>query len=159
MKRLFFLCLTLGLLVFAGIKIRNHFHIPAIPPGQTRLIAADGSETELGSFSEPYILVSCVQSWCGDCIREAPSIEALQQKFGKDRLAVVFISDEEPEKLRMFSRLSKTGLPVYRSPESLDALGIRVFPSTWLLGPDRKVLMARLEGFNWNSPEVHSLIR
>lgn len=159
MKKTLNIILLAGIAVFIALKIRNHFFIPELPIGKTSLISEDGSKLEIEQLDQPYLLISCVQSWCGDCIRETPSIQALQEKAGKEKLAVVMMSDEEWNKIRHFRQLSKTSLPVYRCSNSLKDLGIHVFPTTWLLGPDRKVLLAKLEGYDWNSPEVHALLK
>jgi thiol-disulfide isomerase/thioredoxin len=151
--------LLAGIIVFLALKIRNHFFIPELPIGKTSLISENGEKLDIEQMEEPYLLISCVQSWCGDCIRETPSIQALQEKTGKEKLAVVMMSDEEWGKIRRFSELSKTSLTVWQSEKSLADLGVRVFPTTWLLGPDRKILLAKLEGFDWNSAEVHRLLK
>jgi thiol-disulfide isomerase/thioredoxin len=151
--------LLVGIIVFLALKIRNHFFIPDLPIGKTSLISENGEKLDIEQMEEPYLLISCVQSWCGDCIRETPSIQALQEKIGKEKLAVVMISDEEWGKIRRFSELSHSNLPIRQSEKSLADLGVRVFPTTWLLGPDRKVLLAKLEGFDWNSAEVHRLLK
>jgi thiol-disulfide isomerase/thioredoxin len=150
------LLLALG---FLGVKAWNHLHIPEFPLAKTRLIQADGKELMPNDIRQPYVLVSFFQSWCGDCVREAPSIRALQEKMGPEKLAVLLISDEEWKKINRFAELSGPGLPFYQSGTPLEDLGIRVFPSTWLLGPDRKILLAKLEGYDWNSAEVHALIK
>ena len=151
--------LLVGIIVFLALKIRNHFFIPDLPIGKTSLISENGEKLDIEQMEEPYLLISCVQSWCGDCIRETPSIQALQEKIGKEKLAVVMMSDEEWGKIRRFSELSHSNLPIWQSEKSLADLGVRVFPTTWLLGPDRKVLLAKLEGFDWNSAEVHLLLK
>ena len=159
MKNWLTVVLIVALVVFAGIKVWNHFHMPELPIGKTTLLKADGSQLETNNIKQPYLLISCFQSWCGDCIRESPSIKALQEKVGEEKLAVLLVSDEDWGKINRFSQLSKTGLPVYQSNKSLNELGVRVFPSTWLLGPERKILLAKLEGYDWNSAEVQALIQ
>jgi thiol-disulfide isomerase/thioredoxin len=159
LKRFFLYGLVSATVLILALKIRNHFFIPELPIGKTSLISEDGSKLEIEQLEQPYLLISCVQSWCGDCIRETPSIQALQEKAGKEKLAVVMMSDEDWKKIRRFSELSHSSLPVWQSGTSLADLGVRVFPTTWLLGPDRKVLLAKLEGYDWNSPEVHALLK
>lgn len=159
MKKVVKILLIAGIAGFLALKIRNHFFIPELPIGKTSLMSEDGRKLEIEQLEQPYLLISCVQSWCGDCIRETPSIQALQEKAGKEKLAVVMMSDEEWGKIRRFSELSHSNLPVWQSEKSLADLGVRVFPTTWLLGPDRKILLAKLEGFDWNSAEVHRLLK
>ncbi len=112
--------------------------------------------------SEPdgkYLVVSYVQSWCGDCYRELPSLSALQSKIGKERLQVVLVSDEDWQKIHLLQKRSESDLPFFRSAKEFSDYGIRYFPTTVLLSPERKVLMIREEGYDWNGPEVHRLIQ
>lgn len=145
--------------VFAAWKIWSYQQIPELPLGKTRLETVDGRIFEPSGTKGKYLLISCFQSWCGDCIREAPSIQALQKSLDEDKLEVLLISDEAWEKINRFGKLSKTDLSYFRSQTSFGELGIRVYPTTWLLSPDRKVLMVKREGFDWNSPEVHAMIQ
>jgi thiol-disulfide isomerase/thioredoxin len=153
----FIIILSAGLLL--AYRLKNHFIVPELPLGLTSLTASDGTTYNPARTNGKFLLVSCFQSWCGDCIREAPSIAALEKFAGKDKLEVLMISDESQEKLERFQALTRTSLPVYRSEKSFDELGIKVYPSTWLLAPDGSILLAKLEGYDWNSVEVQNLIQ
>jgi len=159
MKKISFLLLILVFSFFAGRKIWRHFHVPDMPLNHVVLSTETGEILKTKTIKQPYLLVSYFQSWCGDCIREAPSIEALQKSLGKEKLEVILISDEDWPKIKRFSGLSKTNLSVYQSGTSLEDLGIHIYPTTWLLGPDRQIMMVKQEGFDWNSEEVIKLIQ
>jgi len=159
MKKISFLLLILAFSFFAGRKIWRHFHVPDMPLNHVDLSTETGEKLKTETIKQPYLLVSYFQSWCGDCIREAPSIEALQKSLGKEKLEVILISDEDWTKIKRFSSLSKTNLPVYQCGTSLEDLGIHIYPTTWLLGPDRQIMMVKQEGFDWNSEEVIKLIQ
>jgi thiol-disulfide isomerase/thioredoxin len=150
---------ALVVIVFAGYKFWSYQQIPEIPLGKTTLKTADGRILDPSGITGKYLLISCFQSWCGDCIREAPSVQALRNSMGARKLDVLMVSDEDWEKINRFGKLSKTDLSLLRSQTSFSELGVRVYPTTWLLSPDHKVLMVKREGFDWNSPEVHALIR
>lgn len=159
MKKISFLLLILVFSFFAGRKILRHFHVPDMPLNHVDLSTETGEKLKTATIKQPYLLVSYFQSWCGDCIREAPSIEALQKSLGKEKLEVILISDEDWSKINRFSSLCKSNLPVYQSGTSLEDLGIHIYPTTWLLGPDRQIMMVKQEGFDWNSEEVIKLIQ
>jgi thiol-disulfide isomerase/thioredoxin len=145
-------------LIFLANQVRNYYHNPELPLGKTRFFREDGSEWFMEKPSGKYLLISCFQSWCRDCIKEAPSIAALQKSIGKDRLEIVLVSDEDASKVQRFGELIQQEMPLFRSEKSFSELGIRVYPSTWLLRPDRKIILTKTEGYNWDSPEVHALI-
>ena len=133
--------------------------MPDMPLNHVELTSETDEKLKTATINQPFLLVSYFQSWCRDCIQEAPSIEALQQSVGKEKLEVILISDEDWPKIKRFSSLTNTNLPVYQSGTSLEDLGIHVYPTTWLLGPDRNVIMVKQEGFDWNSEEVIKLIQ
>jgi cytochrome c biogenesis protein CcmG/thiol:disulfide interchange protein DsbE len=145
--------------IFLAVKIKNRFVMAELPLAETSFLRADGSRLNTTSLAGKYLIVSCFQSWCGDCIREAPSIAKLQEFAGKEKLEVLMVSDEEWAKINRFAALLKCDLPMYQSGKSFDELGIRIYPSTWLLNPEGKILLAKLEGFNWNSDEVRRMIQ
>lgn len=151
---------VIAALLLAGLLaiVRNYYHNPELPLSKTRLTTLDGRAWDPQKSKGKYLLISCVQSWCRDCIREVPSLAALQAFAGKNRLEVLLVSDEDPQKIRQFADRIKADLPIYQSAEKFSDLGIRVFPVTWLLDPEGKVLLTKLEGYDWNSAEVQALI-
>jgi len=146
-------------LSFVGWKAWRRFTTPELPLWTTRLVDAKGQELKLSEAKEKYLLVSYFQSWCGDCIRELPSMVNLQKEVGGDKIKLVFISDEDWTKIGNFQTHAKISIPCYQSDKSMDAQGIYVYPSTFLLGPDRKVLLLKRERFDWNSAEVKAFIQ
>lgn len=41
-------------------------------------------------------------TWCGPCVKEIPDFNKLQEKYGKDGLVVLSITDESPNKVEEF---------------------------------------------------------
>jgi thiol-disulfide isomerase/thioredoxin len=138
------------LAAFAGIALWFRFFFQPTPP----------QVVQPGSGTNPkWKLVACVQSWCKDCIREVPSLMALQTYVGKDKLEVVLISDEDSAKRARFEELTDYAFPVQFSDRPFKLQGIFVYPTTWLLNPKGEKVMVHQEGYNWNSPEVVQLIQ
>lgn len=142
--------------VWVAFTLYNRFRFPPLPLSQTTLINEKGETVAADGFQTPYVLVSYFQSWCSDCLREAPSIAALKQTSG-GRVSVLMISDEPWEKINPFRARAGADLPFFQSATPLKQLGIYSYPTTYLLGPDRKVLLEKQEGYDWNSPEVQAL--
>lgn len=159
MKRWLKISFLIAAAAFLVFKMKQRFTMPELPLAKTRIKKADGSFIFPDKLPQKYLLISCFQSWCGDCIREAPSIAALREYAGEDKLQVLFISDEDTAKIRQFAGRLNSTIPVYQSEKTFDELGIGVYPSTWLLDENRNILLAKLEGYDWNSPEVRQLIR
>lgn len=129
---------------------------PGLPQGLTHL---DGHAFERASIQNKYLVVSYFQTWCRDCITEIPSLKKLEKSVGKDRLMILLISDEPPEKLQRFTLRFEPGIPVLHSPSLLKDLGIYVYPSTFLVSPQGEILLKKLEGYDWSSDEVAAAIK
>lgn len=160
MKKYFPWLLVLAALLFAGRKLYVRFiAIPDLPVQTTVLTDRSGTQYDLRTDKHPYILISYVQSWCRDCIREIPSMLQLQKEIGKDKIQVVLISDEPKEKIDQIEKRFDGAITVFKSDKSMNDMDIHVFPTTFLMGSDRKILLVKKEGFDWNGVGVRALIR
>jgi len=155
--------ITIGALVLAGglawNKYRNHTVIPDLPFFSQVISDESGREISGSGFKGKYILVSYFQSWCGDCARELPSIQRLSDQIGKEKLEVVLISDEDFQKINAFKDKFNSDLAFFQYKESLKKQGISVYPTTYLIDPKGKIIMSKLEGFDWASKEVLQIIQ
>lgn len=156
----FYNILLIGAILFWGGRyILMHYVSPSLPVAKHEIIDAQGKEISLHDFKGKYVLISYFQTWCGDCIRELPDIEQLQNRVGKEKLQVLMISDEGWDKINNFGARHNDRLPYYLSSKPLDALGIRVYPTTYLLDPNGSVLLSKLEKYDWGQKEVLDLIK
>lgn len=105
-------------------------------------------------------IVSYFQTWCSDCAKEQPELLKLLELFGKDSLEVLMISDEPMDKIVAFKDKFSSGLKFYHCDQALKRdLGIRAFPTTYLLDKKQNVSMRKIEGIHWYTPEVITEIR
>lgn len=158
-KNIFNLVLIAAILFFAGRYLIKHHVSPSLPISKHSLSDGQGKIINVQDFKGKYVLVSYFQTWCGDCIRELPDIEQLQNRFGTEKLQVLLISDEGWEKINNFKARHNDRLPYYLSSASLDELGISVYPTTYLLDPKGEVLLSKLEKYDWSQKEVIDLIK
>ncbi len=149
----------LVLLILGGSYVYRHNVVPSIPLSENKLIDTLGQSVELKDLRGRFVLVSYFQTWCGDCIREIPNIQHLQEKVGKDKLRVLLVSDEGWAKINEFKKRRKYNLDYYLSEKSLTEQGINVFPTTYLIDPNGKVIMSKLEQYDWDNEEVIHLIK
>lgn len=106
------------------------------------------------------VLISYFQTWCGDCVKEQPELQKLQNLFGTDSLSVLMISDEPLYKINAFQNRFSSQLNFYKTNSGLKKdLGVNAFPTTYLIDKDGKVLIRKVEGINWYTPEVIQTIR
>ncbi|MGZ4078152.1 MAG: TlpA disulfide reductase family protein, partial [Bacteroidia bacterium] len=85
------------LLILIAIAIGGWFYkayktVPALPAYENDLTDEQGHVVKLSDLKGKYVLISYFQTWCGDCIKELPTIDALQMKLGKEKLRVLMVS-------------------------------------------------------------------
>jgi peroxiredoxin len=149
-----------GILIFlliAAWLYKSYKMVPELPAYDHNLISEKGTSVKISDFKGQFVLISYFQTWCGSCIRELPEIDALQQKVGKENLRVLVVSDEPLEKVLRFKEKYCNTLDYYTTQPFPD-LGIRVFPTTYLLNRNGDVVLSKLDYFNWNTDEVIKII-
>jgi len=88
------------------------------------------------------VLINFWASWCEPCRAEMPSLQALAQRHGPEKLLVLAVNYKEPQpSVQRFVQQSALNLPVFLDPQGLVARqwGITIFPSTVLLAADGRV--------------------
>jgi thiol-disulfide isomerase/thioredoxin len=156
-KYLSFLFLILVLSVVAWFY-KAYKTVPDLPAYDHDLVNEQGAPVKISDFKGKYVLISYFQTWCGSCIRELPAIDELQMKVGKEKLQVLIVSDEPMEKILSFKEKYCNTLDYYTT-KPFPELGIRVFPTTYLLDPQGEVILGKLDAYDWSQSEVLDAIK
>jgi len=138
----------------------------AFPPrGSPEIAFNHGSKrVSLKDFRGKAILVNFWATWCAPCLKELPSLEALEARLGGRDFEVVAIAADPrgPEVARDFlDRLNITNLKLYTDPRLIFATsigGTDVLPVS-ILYDARGNEIGRLIGeADWTSPEALRLV-
>lgn len=123
---------------------------------------ANGERVSLESLRGKVVFLNVWATWCGPCVREMPSIEALWEKFASDP-AVAFVlvaSDDDREDVKRFAEARKPGLPIYLPTEPAPrALRSSAIPATFVLDKDHAIRLKTIGSANWDSEPVAKLLR
>ena len=98
-------------------------------------------------------------TWCPPCREEWPTIQKLYDSK-KDKIDFVLIAMQDEEgKVRKFLKDNNYTAPVYiaQSPVTNNVLP-KVFPTTFLLDKNGRILLKEDASKDWNSKSVHDFI-
>ncbi|HET6552191.1 MAG TPA: TlpA disulfide reductase family protein [Dyella sp.] len=108
----------------------------AFPPFE--LVALDGRTRRLGDFQGRYTLVSFFFADCAPCIAEAPMLSAYAREHGD--MNFVAITYEDAINASRFAKDRHFDWPILHDGQGLiDVLGVSVYPTLMLLGPDGRI--------------------
>ena len=134
------------------------------PLPEVRYLTENGRAGTLDAFRGKVIVLNIWASWCPPCIREMPTLDALQADLGRANLQVVALSIDTggvPEVRRFFDRIGIRHLAIQVDPTMLAFTNLRLsgLPTTLILDADGREL-ARLVGpASWNAPEIETFLK
>ena len=104
------------------------------------------------------LILNLWATWCGPCREELPSLQRLAGKLDPARFELMLLSvDDDTHLVREFLIDRKVRLTSLLDPQMAVANGIfavRLFPSTYVIRDDGRIV-ALIEGEReWDSPEV-----
>ncbi len=138
----------------------------AVPPRGAPLIAFehDGREVTLADFRGRTILVNFWATWCAPCVKELPSLDALQAEFGDKNFEVVAVAAGPQGKeapAAFLARLGVANLRLYADPRLRLAATIgggSVLPVSVLYDARGREIGRLIGEADWSSPEARRLI-
>lgn len=164
---LFALCVATGC---GGESAHTHASLPSAaeapvlgtPDDAWTVTSVDGEQTtRLADLAGEVVFVNLWATWCGPCVKELPSIQALADAFADEPVRFLVVSDEDAETVRRFAEDKDFRLPFARSttalPEAFDSGGL--IPATFILDRQGRVRHRHVGFRDWDSPELHDFLR
>jgi thiol-disulfide isomerase/thioredoxin len=134
------------------------------PVATTPFVDAAGATHSLVEFHGRVLVVNFWATWCEPCVREMPTLDALQAQLGGPRFQVVVIDQDREGAKAAGPFLQSKGLShltLYAEPglHFVKDAGLRGLPTSLVVDRNGQVV-ARLEGTaTWNSPEMVAELR
>jgi cytochrome c biogenesis protein CcmG, thiol:disulfide interchange protein DsbE len=154
------LAVLLGLLgvgliyaIYAGI------HERVVVEGDTApgfaITADNGRSVSLPHFGGKLLVLNFWASWCAPCVEETPSLGRLAQQYAGKGMVVLGVSvDRNEESYRAFLRKYQPAFLTARERKLHAEFGTFMYPETYIIGADGKVLRKIAEGADWMDPNM-----
>lgn len=121
------------------------------------LFTVAGKRATLANYPGRVVFLNFWATWCAPCRKEMPSMQKLYRELSDEGLAMVAITDEDPDTVRKFLEVTGT----YSFPILLDTdgtlfrrLNVQALPMTLVLDKDKKVVLEHFGGYDWADPEI-----
>ncbi len=122
----------------------------------------DGGHTAFNAYRGKLVILNIWATWCAPCRAELPSLDRLAARLDPARFAVIGLSvDSEKDIAREFLRERDIHFRNYIDLDqqiSRDILGVRVYPDTFLIGPQGKLLRRIVGERDWGEAPVAALL-
>ena len=118
------------------------------PAPDFALPGLDGTHWRLSELRGKAVLVNFWATWCGPCRKELPHLEKLHQRFSREGLVVLGVSDEKAAESRAFLEEHGITFPTLNdhAAEVFRRYRVTAIPTTLIIGPDGR-LRERIEGY------------
>jgi cytochrome c biogenesis protein CcmG, thiol:disulfide interchange protein DsbE len=127
------------------------------PAPPLKLSTVGGVEIDLAALKGRMVIVNFWATWCGPCIAEMPSLQALTVKLGAKNVALLGVNfHESPQKIRDFQDKYQVKFPLLRDAwqEASAAWKVGVLPTTFIVDA-KGTLRYRVVGeVDWSSKAV-----
>jgi len=132
------------------------------PAPDARFFKPDGSPATLADFKGKPVLINLWATWCGPCVIEMPTIDALAGREA-DRLTVLTVSQDTQSLDRVKPFFAKQGfkhIGPYLDPENNLGFAYEtgVMPTTILYDAEGKEVWRVLGGMDWNGAGAATML-
>jgi thiol-disulfide isomerase/thioredoxin len=120
-----------------------------------------GHTWQLRALKGRAVLVHFWASWCEPCLTEMPSLQAVAERLGSNKLVVLAVNFKQSSAaIDQFVQKSAFLLPVLPDPQGDLARqwGVKVFPTTVMVGVDGRVRAVLTGEMDWTSQEADKLL-
>lgn len=134
------------------------------PAPEERFAGGQGTLKTFADFKGKVVLVNLWATWCPPCIKEMPSLNALQERFDKDEFQILAIATGRqgrvtPREFLKKSRLASLDLFLDPHQSMLDAFETRTLPASFLLDRQGRVMGGLLGGADWDTDAAEAMVR
>ena len=146
-------------------SVQNFTPLPEpVPMPQIAFETESGDAKTMADLQGGLVVVNFWATFCGPCLRELPSLEALASEFADDGVTVALLSHDHEGWEQINTFLARLNI---ETPQSyLDVakklgneLGVSSLPVTAIVNAEGDIVGAVTGPAEWDTPEAFALIR
>jgi len=121
--------------------------------------ADDGRAVSVPNFGGKLLVLNFWATWCPPCVQETPSLSEFARQYASRGVVVLGISVDKDEKAyRAFIDRFRPNFLTTRELEIHKDYGTFMYPETYIIDTQGKVLRKYMEPLDWMSPETLTYI-
>ena len=131
-------------------------------PAPVDLQSARGERVIRKNYTGKVTVMNFWASWCPPCVEEIPSLNNLRRQLAERPFELISINyAEDPQQIGDFLRRVKVDFPVLLDEDGSYSAQwkVLVFPSTFVIGPDGRIVYGVNGAIHWDAPEVVRQLR
>ena len=132
------------------------------PTPTLRLNSLGGGELSLDDFRGHTVIVNFWATWCEPCVAEMPALQRLRNRLAAQGIEVIAVNyQENAARIRTFVERLGLTFPVVRDHDGAarSAWHVDIFPATFVVGPDQRIVWRAAGEIDWDDPRVESQVR
>ncbi len=118
----------------------------------------DGEDVPLidSDIESKVLFLNLWATWCLPCLEEMPAMASLYQEFSDQGLAMVAVSNEDPDVVRQFLEEHPYPFTILLDPEDTLSLRLKVIalPTTFIVDRQGRIAFQQLGSYGWDSPAM-----
>lgn len=131
---------------------------------EVRFVTEDGTRKTLDAFHGKVILLNIWATWCPPCVKEMPTLDALQADLGSAKFEVVTLSIDTggvPVVRQFFDKVGIKHLAMYVDQTMLAFTNLRIvgLPTTMIVDADGQELARLIGPAIWNDPDMEAFLK
>ncbi len=139
--------------IYAGIHERVVVAGDSAP--EFTITTDSGRTISLPSFGGKVLVLNFWASWCPPCVDETPGMSRFAEEYAKKGVVVLGVSVDKDEKAyRAFIEKFKPAFLTARETKTHEDYGTFMYPETYVIDSNGKVLRKYAEEVDWLAPET-----
>ncbi|WP_121965468.1 TlpA disulfide reductase family protein [Myroides sp. N17-2] len=116
-----------------------------------QLVNEQGEVFDFDRVKGKVVIINFWATWCPPCIAEKPSFQELYDDY-KNKVVFLFITTDEPDKVKAFKEKNKSTLPIYYQKSAAPAvLFSESIPASYVIDKKGNIVVRKFRAADWNS--------